>query len=59
MSYDLIDDAIWERLAPLLRAQRRRSGHRHGRTKKAIHDRAIWRASDSWHVSVRKLLEPE
>jgi len=32
MSYDLIDDAIWERLAPLIPARRRRRGHRHGRT---------------------------
>ena len=39
MSYDLIDDAIWERLAPLIPARRRRRGHRHGRTP--IPDRAI------------------
>ena len=39
MSYDLIDDAIWERLAPLIPARRCRRGHRHGRTP--IPDRAI------------------
>jgi transposase len=39
MSYDLIDDAIWKRLAPLIPARRRRRGHRHGRTP--IPDRAI------------------
>jgi transposase len=39
MSYDLIDDAIWERLAPLIPPRRRRRGHRHGRTP--IPDRAI------------------
>jgi transposase len=39
MSYDLIDDAIWERLTPLIPVRRRRRGHRHGRTP--IPDRAI------------------
>ena len=39
MSYDLIDDAIWKRLAPLIPARRRRRGHRHGRTP--IPDRSI------------------
>jgi len=39
MSYDLIDDAIWERLAPLIPVRRRRRGRRHGRTP--IPDRAI------------------
>src|SRR5438034_4242680 len=39
MSYDLIDDAIWKRLAPLIPARRRRRGHRHGRPP--IPDRAV------------------
>lgn len=39
MSYDVIDDAIWTRLAPLIPSRRRRRGHRHGRPP--IPDRAI------------------
>ena len=39
MSHELIDDAIWTRLAPLIPARRVRRGHRHGRTP--IADRAI------------------
>ena len=39
MSHELIDDAIWTRLAPLIPARRVRRGHRHGRTP--IPDRAI------------------
>ena len=39
MSHDLIDDAIWVRLAPLIPPRRRRRGYRHGRTP--IPDRAI------------------
>lgn len=39
MSQQLIDDAIWARLVPLLPPRRRRRGHRHGRTP--IPDRAI------------------
>jgi transposase len=39
MSYDVVDDAIWARLAPLIPARRVRRGHRHGRTP--IPDRAI------------------
>jgi transposase len=39
MSQELIDEAIWTRLAPLIPARRVRRGHRHGRTP--IPDRAI------------------
>ena len=39
MAHDLIDDAIWVRLAPLIPARRRRRGHWHGRPP--IPDRAI------------------
>src|SRR5213595_127008 len=39
MSYALIDDAIWARLAPLIPPRRLKRGHRHGRTP--IPDRAI------------------
>jgi transposase len=39
MSQDLVDDAIWARLAPLIPPRRVRRGHRHGRTP--IPDRAI------------------
>jgi transposase len=39
MSHELIDEAIWTRLAPLIPARRVRRGHRHGRTP--IPDRAI------------------
>jgi transposase len=39
MSHELIDEAIWTRLAPLIPARRVRRGHRHGRTP--LPDRAI------------------